>query len=205
MSTLPKLVNFFKNLTIEWIFNPLLMIAEFSAILDKAINHLKEQFATLQAGRANASMVEEIQVESYGSMMGLRAVANISCPDSKTIRIEPWDKSLVGKVDKAIQVADLGIMPQNMGDYIILPIPPMTEDRRKKLVKVVHEDAETARISIRNARHDFLKKVKSQKDAGDISEDEQKRLEKQLQEKVDSVNKKIEEISQQKEKEILTV
>lgn len=181
------------------------MIAELSTALDKAIKHLKEQFTSLQAGRANTSMVEEIQVESYGSMMDLKSVANISCPDAKTIRIEPWDKSLVGKIEKAIQVADIGIMPQNMGEHLLLPIPPMTEERRKKLVKLVHEEAEQARISVRNLRHDFLKKVKYQKDENEISEDEQKKREKQIQEKVDEANKQIEEISSGKEKDIMTV
>ena len=181
------------------------MITEISTALDKAITHLKDQFATLQAGRANTTMVDEIQVESYGSMMGLKSVANISCPDAKTIRIEPWDKSMVGPIEKAIQVADIGIMPQNMGEHLLLSIPPMTEDRRKKLVKLVHEEAEHARISVRNARHDFLKKVKHQKDENEISEDEQKKIEKQIQEKVEAANKQIEEISQHKEKDIMTV
>ena len=181
------------------------MIDELSAALEKAISHLQSQFSALQAGRANTAMIEDIQVESYGTMTGLKAVANISCPDAKTIRIEPWDKTLVGEIEKAITSADIGIMPQNMGEYILLPISPMTEERRKKLVKIVNEETEHAKISVRNARHEVLKKVKAQKDAKEISEDEEKKLEKEVQEKVDESNKKIEEMSAKKEKDILTV
>ncbi|MBT3349225.1 ribosome recycling factor [bacterium] len=181
------------------------MLNELTAAMEKAIEHMKSQFSSLQAGRASASMVEDLSVESYGSAMPLRSVANISCPDSKTIRIEPWDKNLVSVVEKAVIAADIGIMPQNFGDYLILPVPPMTEERRKKLVKIVHEESEAARIVVRNLRQDTMKKVKSQKDSGEISEDDQKRFEKQIQEKVDDTNKKIDELSKKKESDILTV
>lgn len=173
--------------------------------LNKALSHLQQEFSTLQIGRASSALVEDISVESYGSMMPLKSVANISCPDAKTLKIEPWDKSLLGQIEKTIQEANIGINPQNMGEHLFLPIPPMTEDRRKQMVKFVHELAEKAKISIRNARHDELKAIKAQKDEGDISEDEQKRLEKDVQTAVDGANQQVDEVAKAKEKDILTV
>ena len=181
------------------------MITELQSQLDKSMDHLKSKMSSLQAGKASASMVDEIQVENYGSMMPLKSVANVSCPDIKTIKIEPWDKNSLGTVQKAIIESDLGINPQNMGTHLFLPIPPMTEDRRKKLVKIVKEEEESAKISIRNIRHDFLKQVKTQKDGNEISEDEQKKLEKDIQEKIDKANKEIDELAKNKENDIMTI
>ena len=181
------------------------MITELQSHLDKSIDHLKAKLSSLQAGKASVTMVDEIQVENYGSMMPLKSVANVSCPDIKTIKIEPWDKNSLGGIQKAIIESDLGINPQNMGDHLFLPIPPMTEDRRKKLVKIIKEEEEIAKISIRNVRHDFFKKTKTQKDNNEISEDEQKKLEKNIQEKIDEANKIIDELSKNKEKDILTI
>lgn len=173
--------------------------------LDKTTAHLQQEFAALQIGRASTALVEDIEIESYGSMMALKQVANITCPDPKTVKIEPWDKSVLAEIEKAIGAANLGINPQNMGEHLFLPIPPMTEDRRKQMVKFVHELAEKAKISVRNARHDELKMIKLQKDENEISEDEQKRLEKEIQELVDEANQRIDENAKHKEKDILTV
>ncbi len=173
--------------------------------INKAIEHLKSEYSALQIGRASAQLVENIEVESYGSMMGLKGVANIGCPDAKTIRIEPWDKNLVGAIEKALQDARIGINPQNMGEYILLPIPPMTEDRRKDLVKIVHSAAETAKISIRNSRQDEIKSIKQQKDDKEISEDQQKDLESDVQDAVNKGNKDVEEIMKKKEQDIMTI
>lgn len=181
------------------------MSSDLQAQIQKGIAHLQKQFSSLQAGRANATMVDEIQVESYGTMAPLKTTANISTPDAKTLRIEPWDKSLVGEIEKAIQAADIGINPQNMGEYILLPIPPMTEERRKKLVKLVHEEAEHAKISVRNARAEARDMVKLQKDEKEISEDEAEREEKQIQEAVDKANKQIDEMASKKESDILSI
>ncbi len=181
------------------------MITELQSQLEKTIEHFQTKLATLQAGKATPAMVDEIQIENYGSMMPLKSVANISCPDNKTIKIEPWDKNSIGIIAKAIQESDLGINPQNMGDHLYLPIPPMTEERRKKLVKIIKEEEELAKISVRNIRHDFLKTIKKRKDNDEISEDEQKRLEKEVQEKVDEKNKKIAEMSKNKEADIMKV
>jgi ribosome recycling factor len=181
------------------------MIAELKTQISKAISHLKSEFTTLQTGRANASLVDELMIDSYGSMMPLKQLANISCPDAKTIRVEPWDKNFVKEIEKAITIADIGINPQNMGDSIFLPIPPMTEDRRKSMVKLVHELSEKAKISIRSARQDSMKLAKMQEDEGALSEDQLKDLESDIQENVDSANKEIDQLSKKKEQEVLTV
>lgn len=181
------------------------MITELQTHLNKSIEHLRSKMSSLQAGKASPAMVDQIQIENYGSMMPLKSVANISCPDIKTIKIEPWDKNSLRAVEKAINESDLGINPQNMGDHLFLPIPPMTEDRRKKLVKVVKEEEESAKISIRNIRHDFLKQIKNKKDENEISEDEQKKLEKNIQEKIDVATKSITEMAKQKEADIMKV
>ncbi len=176
-----------------------------SKVTAKVITHLKTEFTSLQTGRANVALVDEIEVESYGSKMPLKQVSNVSCPDAKSIKIEPWDKNLVKDIERAIGEANIGINPQNMGESIFLPIPPMTEDRRKDMVKLVHKLAETARISVRNARHDAMKLAKQQEEDGLLSEDQQKDLEADIQKEVDSFNEKIESLSKNKEQEVLTV
>jgi ribosome recycling factor len=181
--------------------NPL----SFSDQLENAITHLQKEFSALQIGRASTVLVEDIEVESYGSMMPLKSVANISCPDPRTIKIEPWDKSIVGNIERSIQEANLGINPQNMGEHLFLPIPPMTEERRKQMVKFVHELAEKTKISIRNARHDELKSIKALKEENEISEDEQAAMEKEVQTAVDKANQGVDERAKLKEKDILTV
>ncbi len=178
------------------------MISGLETTIAGAVAHLKQVYGGLQAGRASAALVDDIQVESYGSMMPIKNLANISCPDARTLRIEPWDKAMVGAIERGIVIADIGITPQNMGAHILLPIPPMTEERRKKLVKVVHEEAESTKIIIRNARQEAMKKVKAD---ADLSEDEKKRFEKDIQEAVDARNKEVEELAKKKETDILTV
>jgi len=169
--------------------------------LQKAIDHLKKEFATLQVGRANVALVDEIEVESYGSMMPMKSVANISCPDPKTIKIEPWDKSVLGELEKAIQQANIGINPQNMGEHLYLPIPPMTEERRGQLVKMVHEMAEKAKISVRNVRHDAINHL----DSDELSEDQMRDAKNDIQEAVDKANSEIETLAKNKESEVKTV
>lgn len=181
------------------------MISELKQAIEKTISHMKSRFAGLQAGKATPSMIDGIMVESYGSMMPINQLANVSCPDPKTIRVEPWDKSLVNEIDKALQTSDLGINPQNMGECILLPIPPMTEDRRKQLVKTVKEETEHAHVSVRNARAEARNRIKRQKDDKEISDDEAKSLEDDIQKEVDAANKIIDEMSKQKEQDVMTV
>ncbi|MCF7917406.1 ribosome recycling factor [Candidatus Gracilibacteria bacterium] len=180
------------------------MISELNTQLQKIIQYLRQDFAGLHVGRANAAMVDDISVEMYGTHMPLKSMANIACPDSRTIRIEPWDKSVVGNVEKAIKDSDLGMNPQNMGNYILISVPPMTEERRRQTVKKVYEGAENSKISIRNIRHEILKKIKQQKDNKEISEDQVSKLEKQIQESVDMHNKQVDELAKSKEKDVLS-
>lgn len=171
----------------------------------KVINHLKDEFAGLQIGRASAGLVEGLMVETYGSMQPLKAIASVSVPDARTIQIQPWDRGVLAVVEKAIRESDLNLNPSNNGLAIILSIPPLTEERRRDLVKVVGRMAEDARISVRNLRHDAMGAYKRQEHDGEMSEDERKRAEKVLQEKVDAVNAEITDLAKKKEEAIMTV
>ncbi len=172
---------------------------------DKALAHLADEFARLQVGRANPGLVEGILVEAYGSNQPLKNLANISIPDPKTLQIEPWDKTILGAVEKAIQTSDLGMNPVNNGNSILLNIPPLTEERRKELVKIVHQLAEDAKISIRNARQTAHSKFKSMSQAKEITEDDATGAEKKLQEKVDEYNQKVTDGAKAKEEAVMTV
>lgn len=173
--------------------------------LELALAHLKKQLATLQVGRASTGLVDGVQVEQYGTMGPIKSCANIAVPDAQTLRIEPWDKALVGAIEKAIMEANLGLNPTNMGEYLLVPIPPLTEERRKKLGKTVHEEGEKARISVRSVRQDALKAVKQQKDDKTVSEDEAKTMEKDIQKEVDTANQEIETLVKKKESDLMTV
>lgn len=171
----------------------------------KAFDHLKHEFGKLQTGRAHASLVEDLTVEVYGSQQPLKAVATITVPEPKTISIQPWDKSNISHIEKAIFASGLGLTPTNNGIQVIITLPPMTEERRRDLVKVVHRLAEEAKISIRNARqtaHTAFKTMKSNREA---TEDDVSGSEKRLQEKVDNFNGKAEEAARQKEEDIMKV
>ena len=171
----------------------------------KIFEHIKTEYSRLQAGRASAALIEGIQVEAYGSRQQLKAVGSISIPDAKTIQIQPWDKGQLAAIEKAIQVSDIGLTPINDGVVIRLSIPPLTEERRKDLVKVVHKLAEEARISIRHNRQKALDGMKVLEKDGKATEDQIKVFEKKLQEKVDKANQEIESIAKNKEKEVMTV
>lgn len=174
--------------------------------LKSAINFLKKEFSALQTGRANAILVEDLEIEAYGAKQPLKHLANISIPDSQTILIDTWDKSLLSVVEKVIQKnPNFSFSIRNDGVAIRLNVPTLTEDRRKEIVRIVHSHSEKAKISIRNIRHDFHGKLKKQKEDGDISEDEFYKEEKKLQEKVDEANKNIDELSKKKEQEVLTI
>ena len=173
--------------------------------IQKSIEHLKHEFSGLQIGRASSALVENLSVDAYGAIQPLKAVASISIPDSKSVSIEPWDKSMLGAIEKAIQNSDLNMNPTNNGNSVILNIPPLTEERRRDLVKVVGRMAEDAKISIRNVRHDALSRLKREEHDGDITEDDRKRSEKQIQEQVDKANSEIAQLAKDKETQIMTV
>lgn len=171
----------------------------------KAVDHLFNEFSKLRIGRASSALVEDMHIPAYGGSQALKAVASISIPDAKTISISPWDKSLTAVIEKAIRDSDLGLSPNNNGQSILLSIPPLTEERRKDLVKVVHKMAEETRITIRTKRQDAMSKFKNMEKNEEITEDEQKSAEKRLQEMVDEANKKVEEYTKQKEEDVLKV
>jgi len=172
---------------------------------EKALSHLNDEFSRLQIGRANPSLVEHIMVEAYGAQQPLKNMANISVPDPKTLQIQPWDKSVMRDIEKAIQQADLGLNPVNNGAAILLAIPPLTEERRKEIVKIVHKLAEDARISIRNIRQTAHSKFKQMAQDKEITEDEATGAEKKLQEKVDDYNNKVADAAKAKEEAVMTV
>lgn len=170
-----------------------------------AIAHLHNELTTLRTGRANAGILATVTVESYGSKVPLNQVASVTVSDAKTLTISPWDKSLMQAIEKGIQTANLGLNPGNDGNVIRLTLPPMTEDRRKELVKVVNQLGEQCRISIRKVREDVMKALKKAKEDGQIGEDDVVIGQKKVQDMIDSYNNKIKDTISDKEKEIMTV
>jgi ribosome recycling factor len=180
-------------------------MAAAQAEFEKSTKHLQDEFNRLQVGRANPALVENVPVEVYGVSQPIKAVAGISIPEPRTIQIQPWDRSTLAAIEKGIVGAGLGLNPVNDGICVRINLPPLTEERRKDLVKVVYKLAEEAKIGVRNARQDANTHFKQLKSTSEITEDDQKSAEKQLQTKVDDCNKKIDEMAKAKEKEVMTV
>lgn len=172
--------------------------------MELAVAYLDESLAHIRAGKANPKILDGIRVNYYGSMAPISNVANISVPDARTITITPWEKSMFREIEKAIINSDLGITPENNGEIIRIAIPPLTEDRRKQLVKQSKAEAEQAKVSVRNARRDAIEGLKKAIKLG-MSEDIEKDAEGQAQKLHDKFLKKIDELFAAKEKEILTV
>lgn len=178
---------------------------EYARRMDKALDHLNEEFGAVRAGRANAKVLDRITVEYYGSETPLNGVATISSPDARTLVISPWDTKLLKDIQKAIQMSDLGINPQNDGRVIRLTFPQLTEDRRKDLVKQVKKYAEDAKVAMRNIRRDGMDYVKKLKKNSEITEDDQKKAEKDLQDLLDKNIKKVDAAMAAKEKELMAI
>ena len=178
---------------------------DYARRMDKALEHLEEEFGAVRAGRANPKVLDRITVEYYGSETPLNGVATISSPDARTLVISPWDTKLLKDIQKAIQTSDLGINPQNDGRVIRLTFPMLTEDRRKELVKQVKKYAEDAKVAMRNIRRDGMDYVKKLKKNSEITEDEQKKAEKDLQDLLDKYTKKADEALAAKEKELMAI
>jgi ribosome recycling factor len=173
--------------------------------MDKTILNLKNDFASLKAGRATPSMLDRIQVECYGSMMPINQLANVSVPEPRVLLIQPWDKNSIKDIEKSILKSDLGINPSNDGNVIRLVIPELTEETRKELVKVIKKTAEEAKISIRSIRKDCNNKIKNLKKEDDISEDDIKVAENEIQKKTDKFIKEIDNLVDKKESEVMSV
>ena len=172
--------------------------------MEEAVMYLDDSLAHIRAGKANIKILDGIRVDSYGSMVPLNNVAAINTPDARTIAIKPWDKTMFKAIEKAIINSEVGIMPDNNGEIIRLNIPPLTEERRKQLVKQCGKEEEQAKISVRNARRDILEKLKKGIKDG-LAEDAEKDAEDKLQKMHDKYIKQIESLMKTKEKEIMTV
>ena len=179
-------------------------LAEAEEKMEEAVMYLDEALAHIRAGKANVKILDGIRVDSYGSLVPLNNVASVNTPDARTIAIKPWDKSMFRAIEKAIMDSDVGITPDNNGEIIRLTIPPLTEERRKQLVKQCGKESEQAKVSIRNARRDTNDKLKKAVKDG-LSEDLEKDAEGDLQKMHDKYIKKVDELLANKEKEIMTV
>lgn len=173
--------------------------------LNSSVEHFQAELKKIRAGRANPDLVKGITVMAYGTAMPLEQVSNINVVDATLITLQPWDKTVVPEVVKAIQASDLGINPSVDGNLIRLPIPPLTSERREEYVKVMRQKLEESRINIRQKRKDFLLDVEKEKKENSLPEEEVKRIEEDVQKIVDEYNKKVEEIASAKEKELTTL
>jgi ribosome recycling factor len=173
--------------------------------MDKSIAALKDEFNTLRTGRASAALFEKITVDYYGQPTPLNQTSTISTPEARLVVIQPWDKSLLGEIEKAIQKSELSVNPNNDGKVIRINIPPLTEERRKELVKVAKNTAEQSRVAIRNIRRDANDELKKKEKSGDLSEDVVKKGMDDIQEMTDKHIESINEMLEAKEKEIMEV
>ena len=175
--------------------------------LDKAVEYFKKSLAKIQTWKASTGMIEELEVfvPSYGQMQKINSLWNVSLMDSQTIKIETWDKWVLSSIEKWIYDANLWFTPVNQGYWIMIKIPPMTEERRKEVVKLVKKELEDAKVRVRQIRHDFLKDIKWMFDEKEITEDEKRNYEKELDDTVKKYNKLLEDIAKEKEQEIMKI
>lgn len=169
--------------------------------MQAAVRHLENELLNIRAGKANPVMLKSVMVDYYGAPTPLNQVANVNTPDGRTLSIQPWEKGLLQEIEKGIMTANIGFNPVNNGEIIIINVPPLTEERRKELVKMAKSEAENAKVSVRNSRKDANQEIKK----ADASEDEQKNCEIDVQTQTDQFIKQIDEIHAAKEKEIMTV
>ncbi len=181
------------------------VLTEPNAKIEAVMHHFKVEIAGIRAGRANPALIEGVSVDVYGSRMKLNEVGNISAPQPSLLTVQVWDASILDKVIKAIQEANLGLNPSNEGTLIRLPIPPLTAERREEFIKLLHQKQEEAHVSIRQIRHDFRNGWKKESDEGVFGEDEFFRREKILQELVDKKVAEIEELGKLKEEELTQI
>jgi ribosome recycling factor len=178
---------------------------EFKERMQKSLDHLASEFATVRAGRANAGVLDHIMVEYYGSPTPIQQIASISSPDPRSLVIQPWDSSILKGIEKAILTSDLGINPTNDGKCIRLLFPQLTEERRKDLAKQVKKYGEECKVAIRNIRRDAMDTFKKQQKASEITEDDLKGLEKDMQKMTDEYIKKVDDMTAKKEKELYAI
>lgn len=173
--------------------------------MDKSIQSLKAELAKVRTGRASTALVDTVHVDYYGSNVPLNQVANVTTPDARTIQVSPWEGGMIGAIEKAILAANIGLTPQSDGKVVRIPLPPLTEERRKDMVKLVKKMGEEAKIAVRNHRRDGNEELKKQEKAKTLSEDEVKKAMDQVQKKTDEKVAEVDKVIASKEKEIMTI
>jgi len=172
--------------------------------MEKAVNHLTSELIKLRAGKATPQMLDGIHIDYYGTATLLAQVANINTPDAKSIVIQPWEKKIINEIEKAILAANIGVTPMNNGEVVRLNLPPLTEERRKQLVKTVRHEGENAKVSIRNARRETIEEFKKMLKEG-LSEDAEKNAAERVEKMTENYSKKVDDVLSKKEQEIMTV
>ncbi len=180
-------------------------IKVFDEKMGKSVDSLKEEYSTIRAGRANPHLLDKLRVDYYGTPSPIQSVANISVPEARVIQIQPWEAKMIKEIEKAILASDLGLTPSNDGKVIRLVFPELTEDRRKELAKDVKKKSESTKVAVRNIRRDANDVIKKAEKAGEISEDEQKDIEEEIQKMTDKYIDLIDREAEAKSKEIMTV
>lgn len=180
-------------------------LKQYETMMNRTIEALGEEFAVIRAGRANPRVLDDVRVDYYGTLSPIQAVANVSVPEPRMIQIQPWEANLIKDIEKAILASNIGITPNNDGKIIRLVFPELTEERRKDLVKDMKKIAEKSKVSIRNTRRDANDEVKKMKKDSNISEDQAKAYEEDIQKMTDKYTEKIEKLAAEKEEEILTI
>jgi ribosome recycling factor len=173
--------------------------------MDAALDAMRREFAGVRTGKATPNLLDTVRVDAYGSKVPLNQVASVNTPEARLIVVQPWDKSLIQDIERGIMSADLGLNPSNDGNLIRVPIPPLSEERRKDMVRLLHKMAEEGRISVRQARQEANKEIKKQEHDHEISEDEARRQLEQVQELTDEYIQRIDEMMEKKETEIMEV
>ena len=179
--------------------------AQLKTRMEKAVEDFRKEMAATRTGRASVHMLDSVMVEAYGSLMPLNQLANVSAPEPQLITVQPWDVSQISAIEKAIRNADLGLNPMNDGKLVRVPVPALTEDRRKDLAKLAGRYAEQQRVSVRSVRHDAMEDLKKAEKDGTISQDEQKRLQGEVQKLTDEAVRRVDEALKAKEQEIMQV
>jgi ribosome recycling factor len=173
--------------------------------MNKSVEALKHEFAKVRTGRANAGLLDHVRIDYYGSMVPLSQVANISVIDAHTLGVQPWEKGMSAKIEKTIRDCDLGLNPASMGDIVRVPIPPMTEERRKELVKIVRGEAEGGKVAVRNIRRDAIAHLKDLLKEKEIGEDDERRAQDEIQKMTDKHIAEMDKVLAEKEKDLMAV
>jgi ribosome recycling factor len=173
--------------------------------MESAIEALRREFSGVRTGKASPALLDTVKVDAYGSHMPLNQVATVSAPEPRLLVVQPWDRAMMGPIERAIRESDLGLNPSNDGKVVRVPIPPLTEERRKEYVRLLHKMAEEARVAVRHARKEANDAIKAQQKAGEVSEDDARREQDEVQKLTDRYVEKIDELMKHKEAEVMEV